>query len=87
MKPTPMIQCPKCSAEIPSDSRFCKSRGQSVNAGSLMPTAVGTAAEPVKAPDETSHVARIVSSDSIPAGGFTPGTILAVVTESSIGAR
>jgi predicted Ser/Thr protein kinase len=26
---------------------------------------------------ETLHVARIISSDSIPAGGFTPGTILA----------
>jgi len=26
---------------------------------------------------ETPHVARIISSDSIPAGGFTPGTILA----------
>jgi serine/threonine protein kinase len=40
-----------------------------------MPTA--TAAEPVKAPAETPHVARIISSDSIPVGGFTPGTILA----------
>ncbi len=28
-------------------------------------------------PVETPHVARIISSDSIPAGGFTPGTILA----------
>ena len=42
-----------------------------------MPTATGAAAEPVKAPGETPHVARIISSDSIPAGGFTPGTILA----------
>jgi len=25
---------------------------------------------------ETPHVARIISSDSIPTGGFTPGTIL-----------
>ena len=30
-----------------------------------------------KAQAETPHVARIISSDSIPAGGFTPGTILA----------
>jgi hypothetical protein len=42
-----------------------------------MPTATGAAAEPVKAPAETPHVARIISSDSIPVGGFTPGTILA----------
>jgi len=42
-----------------------------------MPTAAGAAAEPVKAQAETPHVARIISSDSIPAGGFTPGTILA----------
>jgi hypothetical protein len=28
-------------------------------------------------PAETPHVARIISSDSIPAGGFTPGTVLA----------
>jgi serine/threonine protein kinase, bacterial len=26
---------------------------------------------------ESPHVARIISSDSMPAGGFTPGTILA----------
>jgi serine/threonine protein kinase len=34
------------------------------------------AAEAPKAA-ETPHVATIISSDSIPAGGFTPGTILA----------
>jgi serine/threonine protein kinase len=35
------------------------------------------AAESPKVQIETPHVARIISSDSIPAGGFTPGTILA----------
>jgi serine/threonine protein kinase len=42
-----------------------------------MPTAEDLAAEAPKAQAQTPHVARIVSSDSIPAGGFTPGTILA----------
>jgi hypothetical protein len=42
-----------------------------------MPTAEALTAEPPKAQMETPHVARIISSDSIPAGGFTPGTILA----------
>jgi serine/threonine-protein kinase len=40
-----------------------------------MPTAESPVGSTPKAP-ETLHVARIVS-DSIPAGGFTPGTILA----------
>ncbi|MBN1569832.1 MAG: protein kinase [Acidobacteria bacterium] len=33
--------------------------------------------EPAGAPADTPRVARIISSDSVPAGGFTPGTILA----------
>jgi serine/threonine protein kinase len=41
-----------------------------------MPTMGASAAESPR-PAETPHVARIISSDSIPAGGFTPGTILA----------
>jgi hypothetical protein len=41
-----------------------------------MATMEAPAAETPKAA-ETPHVARIISSDSIPAGGFTPGTILA----------
>jgi hypothetical protein len=77
MKPASMIQCPKCSADNPPESRFCNSCGNSISAPSQMPTAARTAAEPAKAPAETPHVARIISSDSIPAGGFTPGTILA----------
>jgi serine/threonine protein kinase len=42
-----------------------------------MPTAEDPAAESPKGPAETAHVARIISSDSIAAGGLTPGTILA----------
>jgi hypothetical protein len=42
-----------------------------------MPTAEGPGAESPKSPPASPHVARIISSDSIPVGGFTPGTILA----------
>jgi serine/threonine protein kinase len=76
MKPTPMIQCPKCSTQNPQDSRFCNSCGQPLSSHSQMPTMGTPAAESLR-PAETPHVARIISSDSIPAGGFTPGTILA----------
>ena len=44
---------------------------------SQMRTATAAAAEPLKPPAESPHVARIISSDSIPAGGLTPGMILA----------
>jgi hypothetical protein len=43
----------------------------------LSEKSVTRAGEPAKAQTETPHVARIISSDSIPAGGFTPGTIMA----------
>ena len=76
MKPTPAIQCPKCSAKNLPDSRFCSSCGLAFSSPSQMPTMEAPAAEAQKAA-ETPHVARIISSDSIPAGGFTPGTILA----------
>jgi hypothetical protein len=42
-----------------------------------MPTATAPAVEPFQALAESPHVARIISSDSVPAGGFTPGMILA----------
>jgi serine/threonine protein kinase len=72
-----MVQCPKCSAQIPAESKFCLSCGQPLSTPSQMPTTEGTAAESPKPSAETPHVARIISSDSIPVGGFTPGTILA----------
>jgi predicted Ser/Thr protein kinase len=77
MTPPSMVQCLKCSAQIPAESKFCLSCGQAISSPSQMPTAEALKAESPKAPVETPHVARIISSDSIPAGGFTPGTILA----------
>jgi hypothetical protein len=71
-----MIQCPKCSAENTLDSRFCKSCAEPLSVPSQTPTMEAPVPETPKLA-ETPHVARIISSDSIPAGGFTPGTILA----------
>jgi serine/threonine protein kinase len=72
-----MVQCPKCSEQNPPDNRFCGFCAQPLSAPSQMPTAAFSAVEAPKAQAQTPHVARIISSDSIPAGGFTPGTILA----------
>src|SRR5512136_276002 len=77
MTPPSMVQCPNCSAQNLPDSRFCSSCAQPLSEPSQMPTATGMAGEPPRAQAETPHVARIISSDSIPAGGFTPGTVLA----------
>ena len=72
-----MVQCPKCSAQNLPESRFCSSCAQPLGTHSQMPTAAWIAAEPLKPPTENPHVARIISSDSTPAGGLTPGMILA----------
>ena len=72
-----MIQCPKCSAENPPDNKFCGSCGEQLSSVSQMPTMEAPEAESPPTPVQTPHVGRIVSSDSVPAGGFTPGTILA----------
>src|SRR5215831_11286831 len=66
-----LISCPACAKEIPVESRFCAECGQAVNSFSQMPTASGAAVAPAR----VAHVRRI-SSDSIPVGGFAPGTIL-----------
>jgi hypothetical protein len=72
-----MIQCPKCSADNPSENRFCGACGEELSSLSQAPTMAAPEGETPKAPADTPHVGRIVSSDSVPAGGFTPGTILA----------
>ena len=47
-----MVQCPKCSAQIPAESKFCLSCGQDIRSLSQMPTAEGTATASPKAPAE-----------------------------------
>src|SRR5215813_8366028 len=69
---TPLLQCPSCSASISMDSRFCSACGCEVGSFSQMPTATGSSAAAASAAP-----ARHISSDSIPVGGYTPGTILA----------
>jgi predicted Ser/Thr protein kinase len=72
-----MIQCPKCSAENPPDNKFCGSCGEELSSLSQAPTVAAPEGEAAPSPVQSPHVGRIVSSDSVPAGGFTPGTILA----------
>jgi serine/threonine protein kinase len=72
-----MIQCPKCSAGNLPESRFCSSCGEELPSISQAPTVAAPEGEAPASPAISPHVGRIVSSDSVPAGGFTPGTILA----------
>ena len=72
-----MVQCPKCSAKNQPEHRFCHSCGEELSSVSQMPTMEAPEGEVPQPPIGTLHVGRIVSSDSVPAGGFTPGTILA----------
>jgi serine/threonine protein kinase len=72
-----MLKCPKCAAENLPESRFCSSCAHPLVSPSQKPAATVTAVEDFKAPADLPRVARISSSDSVPAGGFTPGMILA----------
>src|SRR5215510_9936482 len=70
MKPF-LIRCVFCSAEVSAESRYCSSCGREIRSASQMPTTQAAAAAPAR-----QRVGRLISSDSIPVGGFTPGTIL-----------
>jgi predicted Ser/Thr protein kinase len=75
------MKCPSCSREVPADSRFCLNCGTPIGPLSQMPTGTADslpapAVEP-GAPRIASPVGRLISSDSIPVGGFTPGMVLA----------
>ncbi len=71
---TPVVQCPSCLTAVVPNSRFCYSCGQAIVTLSEMATAgsVNFAAGPAAAV----RLVRHISSDSVPAGGFTPGTVL-----------
>jgi serine/threonine protein kinase len=75
-----VIRCPSCSAEIPDGSRFCPSCGEAISSVSQMATnlASPSVAEAARRRSPSSSpVGRLASSDSIDAGGFTPGSVLA----------
>jgi serine/threonine protein kinase len=68
--PLLQIHCPSCAAEIAAESHFCSVCGHAIVSLSQMPTR-GDAAPALPG------VSRLISSDSVPVGGFTPGAILA----------
>jgi predicted Ser/Thr protein kinase len=75
------MKCPSCSKEVTAESRFCPGCGTPVLSVSQIPTGMADS-PPVLAPDAgtpmmASPVGRLISSDSIPVGGFTPGMVLA----------
>ncbi len=75
------MRCPSCSKEVPAESRFCLGCGTPIASVSQIPTGIAES-PPNPAPDAgipmiASPVGRLVSSDSIPIGGFTPGMVLA----------
>src|SRR5262245_5265138 len=70
---TSILQCRSCSAVIPRESRFCLSCGEEVTPPSQLPT---TRPKQMPAVVAVPIAVRQISSESIPAGGFTPGTIL-----------
>ena len=73
------MQCPSCAGELSPSHKFCPSCGASIGTPSQMPTAMEGApqAPAAQAPVIVSPIGRLVSSDSIPVGGFTPGMVLA----------
>src|SRR5215470_2039346 len=65
------MQCTSCSADLPVGSRFCLSCGRAIGPVSQASTAMAAGVGAV------AGVGRLISSDSIPVGGLTPGTVLA----------
>ena len=67
--------------EVPAESRFCPGCGTPITSVSQIPTGMADS-PPAPAADAgtpmiASPVGRLISSDSIPVGGFTPGMVLA----------
>src|SRR5512136_3013879 len=70
------MNCPSCGGELSPPHRFCPSCGTPIATPSQAPTAAaGSPSAPQ--PAIASPVGRLISSDSLPVGGFTPGMVLA----------
>jgi hypothetical protein len=63
------MQCLSCATELPAGSRFCPSCGQPIAPPSQLMTSPGAAI--------AVGVNRLVSSEAIPVGGLTPGSMIA----------
>jgi hypothetical protein len=72
-----MMLCPSCGGELSSSHLFCPSCGAPVSLLSQAPTAEAAAAVVPASAAIAAPVGRLVSSDSLPVGGFTPGLVLA----------
>jgi serine/threonine protein kinase len=68
------MNCPSCGVEFSTSDRFCRQCGAPRSSLSQAPTA---AAESPAAAVFPAPVGRLISSDSLPVGGFTPGMVLA----------
>ena len=73
------MNCPSCNGEISATHKFCPSCGAPVSSVSQAPTAaIGSPSTPAAAAAAMpAPVGRLISSDSLPVGGFTPGMVLA----------
>jgi serine/threonine-protein kinase len=76
-----LIACPTCGSGVSEAARFCSACGEAVSSSSAsqLPTNVASPSmvEKARRPPSSSKIGRLASSDSIPAGGFTPGVVLA----------
>ena len=61
------MRCPSCASELQTWTRFCPSCGQRTESPSELTTSPGVIA----------HGVNRLSSESIPIGGLTPGSVLA----------
>jgi hypothetical protein len=72
------MKCPSCDKDLSAEHRFYPSCGASVSYLSQAPTAAESPAGPaVTAALVPAPVGRLISSNSLPVGGFTPGMVLA----------
>jgi len=73
------MNCPSCGLESSPSDRFCRACGAPASSVSQAPTAaIGSPSAPAAAAAAIpAPVGRLISSDSLPVGGFTPGMVLA----------
>src|SRR5262249_46328763 len=75
-----LTSCPSCAAAVSADARFCSSCGLEISSFSQSPTGLASpeaVREALWRNPSSVPVGRLASSESIDAGGFTPGTVIA----------